>query len=136
LKIYDQKPFKQEYLLRLTRAFPFLQRLSIYDRNVSYHTYEEYQLYHPDWCSLVHFPHLTSLDFIDTTSYCIEHFLNEKKTYLPCLTELKTTYERLQRVTKYFTNDKTRHNCAHVKRLILEHDFVFLKEVYQYFPLL
>ena len=69
-------------------------------------------------------------------SYYVEHFLNETKTYLPRLTELKIRYEDLKMVTKNFTRDETRRNCAKVKRLIVEGCIVYPKDVYHYFPLL
>ena len=63
-----------------------------------------------------------------------EHFLNETKTHLPRLTELKIEYNLLETVTKNFTRDQTRMNCAHVKRLYLEEVIVHPKDFYSYFP--
>jgi hypothetical protein len=66
----------------------------------------------------------------------IEHFLNETKTHLPRLTELKISYEDLKMVTENFTRDETRRNCAKAKRLIVNSSVVYPKDVYDYFPLL
>ena len=82
------------------------------------------------------YPHLISLDINYVYSYYAEHFLNDTKTHLPRLTGLKVYYETLKTVTNNFTREETRRTCAKVKRLIVEHDIIYPKEVYCYFPLL
>jgi hypothetical protein len=69
-------------------------------------------------------------------THYVEHFLNETKTHLPRLTELKVDYDDLKTVTRKFTRDEMRRNCANVQRLILWNLIVYRKVVYRYFPLL
>jgi hypothetical protein len=58
-----------------------------------------------------------------------------KKTNLPRLTKLNVPYGTLERVTKNFTRNETRRNCAKVKHLIVENfSIVFSEDVYRYFP--
>lgn len=64
----------------------------------------------------------------------VDHFLNESKTHLPCLTELKVRFDDLKKVTENFTRDATRRNCAKIKRLIVEDLRDFPEDVYRYFP--
>jgi hypothetical protein len=135
LKLRDTAPFKHEFFIRLVRAFPFLKSLSIYNLRPPNWRFYEYR-YHIDWCSIVEYPHLVSLDINDVNIYYVEHFLSETKTLLPRLTELKIGYDDLEMVTEYFTRDATRRNCAKVKRLIVKHSIVYPKDVYYYFPLL
>jgi hypothetical protein len=45
-------------------------------------------------------------------------------------------YNELKIVTKNFTRDKTRRNCAKVKQLIIDKIIVHSKDFYDYFPLL
>jgi hypothetical protein len=61
-------------------------------------------------------------------THYVEHFLNEKKThfFLPRLTKLKVDYDDLKMLTKNFTRDETRRNCAEVKRLIAQDLKVYL----------
>jgi hypothetical protein len=59
----------------------------------------------------------------------VEQFLLEIKSYLPCLTQLRVSYDEL-------TTVKTRCNCAKVKILIYGKPLVFSKEFDLYFPLL
>jgi hypothetical protein len=136
LLLHDIYPFKHEFFIRLARAFPFLKNLSIDTILAPNWRWHEYHLRDKDWCSIVEYPHLISLDIYFANSYYAEHFLDETKTHLPRLTELKIRYEDLEMATKYFTRNETRRNCSKVKRLIVKHCIVYPKDVYHYFPLL
>ncbi|CAF4168153.1 unnamed protein product, partial [Rotaria sp. Silwood2] len=92
--------------------------------------------YFLDWCSIIEYLHLISLDVERANPYYIEHFLNETKTRLPCLTKLKVNYGDLKQVTENFSRDEMRLNCGRVKRLIVERSIVYPEYVYHYFPLL
>jgi hypothetical protein len=136
LKLWDKDAFKHEFFVRLARAFPFLQNLSIWNIKPPFLRFDESHLRNKDWCSIVEYPHLISLDIECVNNHYVEHLLNETKTRLPRLTELKITYYDLIIVTKSFTRDETRFNCARVKRLTVECPIVYPKDVYRYFPLL
>jgi hypothetical protein len=136
LKLWDKDAFKHEFFVRLARAFPFLKNLSIWNIIPPFLGVADIHARDKDWCSIVKYHHLISLDIECVNTHYVEHFLNETKTHLPHLTELKVTYDTLKRVTKNFTRDETRRNCARVKRLIVEDARVYPKDVYQYFPLL
>ncbi|CAF4930633.1 unnamed protein product, partial [Rotaria sp. Silwood1] len=114
LKLRDKYPFKHEFFIRLARGFPFLKSLYINTILAPNWKADEYHLKHIDWCSIVEYPHLISLDIDSANIYYAEHFLNETKTHLPCLTELKIRYEDLEMVTKNFTRNETRRNCTKV----------------------
>ncbi|CAF1383482.1 unnamed protein product, partial [Rotaria sp. Silwood1] len=114
LKLRDKYPFKHEFFIRLARGFLFLKSLSIDTILAPNWRADEYHLKHIDWCSIVEYPHLSSLDIDSANIYYAEHFLNETKTHLPCLTELKIRYEDLEMVTKNFTRNETRRNCTKV----------------------
>ncbi|CAF4381357.1 unnamed protein product [Rotaria sp. Silwood2] len=135
LNLWDKDPFKHEFFVRLTRAFPFLKKLSIWNIQAPFSTFDERHLSDKDWCSIVEYPHLISLDVARANTHYVEHFLNETKTHLPHLTELKVTYDDLEIVTKNFTRDETRRSCAGVKRLIVEGPINYSNDVYNYFPL-
>ena len=136
LKLRDKYPFKHELFIRITRSFPFLKSLSINTILAPNWRANEYHLRDIDWCSIVEYPYLSSLDIESANSYYAEHFLNETKTHLPGLTELKIRYEDLEMVTKNFTRNETRRNCTKVNRLIVTNFIVYPKDVYHYFPLL
>ncbi|CAF0820594.1 unnamed protein product [Rotaria sordida] len=136
LKLWDKDEFKHEFFVRLTRAFPCLQKLSIWNIKPPFLRCHEFHLRDKDWCSIIEYPHLISLNIEHAHPYYVEHFLNETKTHLPRLRELKITSYQLKNVTKNFTRDETRRNCARVNRLIVECQIVYSKDVYNYFPLL
>ena len=136
LKLRDDEPFKHEFFVRLARAFPFLKSLSIWNLEAPFFTLHEYHLRDKDWCSIVEYPHLISLNIRYTHHHYVEHLLNDTKTYLPRLTQLEILYDNLKTVTNNFTRDETRCNCAKVKRLIVGGCIAYPKEVYYYFPLL
>ena len=81
---------------------------------------------HDNWCSIIEYPNLISLDIIIVDVVYVENFLNDTKTHLPCLVELEVDYNQLETVT--------RNNYAKIKRLILlEESAVDLKEIRHYF---
>ncbi|CAF2987958.1 unnamed protein product [Rotaria sp. Silwood2] len=136
LKLWDPMPFKHAFFVRLARAFPVLKHLSIWNIEPPFFRCHEYHLYHKDWCSIVEYPHLISLDIDYVSTYYVEHFLNETKTHLPRLTQLKVSYQNLKMVTTNFTRDETRRSCAKVKQLIVRYPIVYTKDFCCYFPLL
>ena len=136
LALRDKVAFIHKFFVRLARAFPFLKSLSIWNMKRPFSRVLRRYLSNEDRHSIVEYPHLISLDIECVNSYYVEHFLNETKIYLPRLTKLKVTYENLEDVTKNFTRDETRHNCARVKQLIVDRPIVYSKGVYYYFPLL
>ncbi|CAF1411996.1 unnamed protein product [Rotaria sordida] len=84
--------------------------------------------------SIIQFSHLISLDMMVQNQYYIEQFLLDTKTHVPRLIELKLFYSHLKNVTKNFTRDATRHNCAHIKRLICYDTCDYPKKFDHYFP--
>ncbi len=136
LKLWDKDEFKHEFFVRLSRAFPFLQKLSIWNIKPPFWRRHDFHLRDKDWCSIVEYPHLISLNIRDAHSHYVEHFLNETKTHLPRLRELEIAFNALKNVTKNFTRDELRRNCARVNRLIVLCQIVHSKDVYDYFPLL
>jgi hypothetical protein len=74
---------------------------------------------HSQSCSMIEYPHLMSLDISYGHTDYLEQFLNETMAYVPCLTELTVCHSQLKEVTKDFTREETRRNCAMVKRLII-----------------
>ncbi|CAF4262047.1 unnamed protein product [Adineta steineri] len=134
LKLKDRNAFKHEFFVRLQRSFPNVKHLSISNIQQRYWRCNERYLLEKDWCSIIEFSHLIVLDVKDANFYYLEHFLNETKTHLPCLTELKVNYDHLKRVTENFTKDEIRRNCSRVQRIILERPIVYAEHVYRFFP--
>ncbi|CAF3995129.1 unnamed protein product [Rotaria sordida] len=134
LTLWDPKPYKHKFFVRLARAFPILKYLLVWNIELPFFRRHESHLYDTDWCSIVEFPHLISLDIDCVSTYYVEHFLNEIKTHLPHLTELKVNYQQLDLAIKNFTRDETRRNCAQVKQLIVKYPIIYTKDFCSYFP--
>ncbi|CAF3995893.1 unnamed protein product, partial [Adineta steineri] len=124
LLIQDTIPFEHEFFMRIARSFPLLKHLCIRNR-------ESQQLnglvtFSSDNCqlhSIIEYPHLTILDVRSSHIDYAEQFLNETKTFIPCLTEIEASFSgHLKAVTKDFTREETRRNCA--KKTIIECDLM------------
>jgi hypothetical protein len=136
LKVRDGNAFKHEFFIRLARAFPFLKSLSISNRRLPFWRFDEHHLREKEWCSIIEYPHLIFLDVENANPYYVENLLNETKTHLPNLKQLKVTFEVLKLVTENFTRDDLRRTCLRVERLIVHYPIDYPENVYRYFPLL
>jgi hypothetical protein len=141
LSIMGTVPFKHEFFVRLAHSFPLLKCLRLANFVPQSEDSDELKFDNNELCLVVEYPHMKSLDIMNAFGYA-EQFLNESKTRLPNLVELRIEYNILQIVTENFTRDATRVNCIKVKRLILTELFddsemiVQPKDFYIYFPLL
>lgn len=129
LWVRDVIPFEHEFFLRLTYSFPVLKRLCISGQNKS----TDHRIQSN---SIAQYSHLSCLRVISIGTRYVEQFLNEGKTNLPCLTQLRVIYEELRTVTNDFTREDTRRNCRNIKQLIMYTNIVGSKDFHSYFPLL
>ncbi|UJR34875.1 hypothetical protein I4U23_027653 [Adineta vaga] len=113
LVVRDVISFNREFFIQLARAFPLLMTLRIFNREPQSCQFTDSQSY-----EIAKYPHLTYLDIRCGNDY-IEQFLNETKTYVPCLTKLRVVYNNLRIVTNNFTRKETRRNCAKIKQLLI-----------------
>ena len=134
LRVYDFVPFEHEFFIRIATAFPLLKCFNVMNLMPQVWNVNGIQSNDNQSYSIVAYSHLISLDLRFVCIDYIEEFLLETKTHLLRPIELKVRYDQLKTVTKNFTNDATRLNCANVKRLITEPISVYLQEVYDYFP--
>ena len=82
---------------------------------------------------VIEYLHLTSLDVTRCHEDYLDQFLNETKAYIPCLTKLSVSASELKKVTKDFTKETTRRNCANLKELLID-PMIDLTEHSHYFP--
>ncbi|CAF4938728.1 unnamed protein product [Rotaria sp. Silwood1] len=135
LHVKDNDPFRHEFFVRIVRSFPLLKYLRIY--NVRSSLPVDLMTFSSDNCQLystIEYLHLTILDLSCAHREYIEQFLNETKTYMPCLTELFVMVRDLTVVTKNFTRNETRRNCAKVKTLFILPPLLHVEGLYDYFP--
>ena len=126
------RPFEHEFFLRISRSFPFLKSITVFNRLEQ--TRSEQCLDDGQVSSIVEYSNLIELDLHYASIDYMEQFLIHTRTHWPRLNSLRVQYEHLTRVTENCTNNATRLNCAKVKRLITEVTMVHSKDVYSYFP--
>ncbi|CAF1069315.1 unnamed protein product [Rotaria sordida] len=124
----DRKhPFEQEFFQIVSNCFPFLQKLTIWN----YQPQKRKQ----QLCPIITFPYLHCLILRSVNVDYADQFLNDTKIHLPCLLELRITYESLVMITYNFTNDATRLTCARLRILIIYGSYVRPENFHKYFPL-
>jgi hypothetical protein len=134
LRLSDRVPFKHEFFIRIAQSFPSLQYLFVQNIRSPLWNFDNHFSINDHPCSIVEYPHLTSLNIEFVNIDYVDQFLNESKTHLSCLTELTIRFDALKNVTENFTRDATRRNCTKVKRLIVSDPIDFSEDVYRYFP--
>jgi hypothetical protein len=132
LSMRDVIPFNHELFIRVARGFPLLTTFRIWNNR----SQSVCDLNSNDSDEIAHYTHLTSLDIWYADIDYLEQFLDERKTYVPCLTNLKVFYQNLTFITNHFAREETRRNCAKIKRLNFVMPLVHPKDFYVYFPLL
>ncbi|CAF1248460.1 unnamed protein product [Adineta steineri] len=114
LLVQDIMPFEHEFFMRIARSFPLLKHLYIW--NSKSQKLNGLMTFSSDNCQLqpiIEYPHLTILDVNFAHIDYVEQFLNETKTFVPCLTKFRvSSVNELKAVTKEFTRKETRRNCA------------------------
>ena len=127
LSMFDQRPFEHQLFEIISKDFPCLQTLTIY--NYKQPENEQHSL-----STLITFNHLFELNISEVHSDYVIQFLSDKKTCVPRLTNLIVPYKRLVAATNDFTNEATRLNCASIKFLNTYEQFVGTEHFYSYFP--
>ena len=140
LRMFDLLyPLENTFFARIALDFPLLNHLGIFNL-IKQEQKSSCQLKHSgEKSSIIEYSYLNELDFPLTHDDYIEQFLSSLNTHLPCLHRLYIEYEQLVNVTKNFTRDATRINCAKLKHITFLDENVNLvhsKDFYMYFPLL
>jgi hypothetical protein len=135
LLVEDTNPFKHEFFIRIARSFPLLKYLRIFNRKSQ--VLDGLITFSSDNCqldSIIEYLHLTKLDVRYAHRDYVEQFLNETKAFMPCLTEFGVNVDDLVAVTKDFTREETRRNCAKVKQIFILYSTIYSEEFFLYFP--
>jgi hypothetical protein len=135
LLVEDTNPFKHEFFIRIARSFPLLKYLRII--NIESQVLDGLMTFSSDNCqlhSIIEYLHLTRLDVRYAHRDYVEQFLNETKAFIPCLTKFEVDVDHLKAVTKDFTREETRRNCAKVERIDTLGLLLYSEDVFLYFP--
>ncbi|CAF4912563.1 unnamed protein product [Rotaria sp. Silwood1] len=136
LTVKDEISFKHEFFNGIALSFPLLEELCVINIKPQSLISDKWNTNDNQWYSIIKFPYLISLRLVTVHIDYIDQFLNERKTHLPCLTELTVNYNNLLIVTEHFTRDATWLNCMKIKKLNVGETIEHTKHLHVYFPLL
>lgn len=130
ISLFDERPFEHEFFIRIAQSFPFIESLSIRNKQSQKSNKNKNGEYFP-----ITYPYLRQINLILVNDDYVEQFLDDTKTCLPKNITFNTAYECLQNVTHHFTREETRNNCAKITMLEPCHQFILTEEFRMYFPL-
>ena len=125
------RPFEHDFFARISRAFPLLNRLAIFN-----FAGQQKKLIHEQTSSIIVYSQLVKLNLGGAHIDYVKQFLFESNTRLLCLKKLRVKYKHLIIVTDNFTSDAARANCANLKHIIFDDDIpvVYPANFFDYFP--
>ena len=117
ITLYDEYPFEHEFFLRISQSFPFLQTLSLINKQPQKNKQSYQSINSNQNSSIVTYNSLLTLYIEKVHDDYLEEFLLSTKTYFRNEILLHVDYNLLERVTNKFTRDDTRINCAKVNEI-------------------
>ena len=128
--LFDERPFDQNFFLRIAQAFPLLKDLTVKNFQAQNRNFNDDNQHF----SMIEYPSLTILCLKEVHDDYAEQFLLDGKTFFSNYIWLMIDCETLQRVTHNFTRDATRLNCTKIKRIHLSNRLNLPNHFYTYFP--
>ncbi|UJR16281.1 hypothetical protein I4U23_003187 [Adineta vaga] len=120
LRILDfERSFENSFFVKISQSFPLLHLLSVSNTIERLEKPSHRAMKNKDTSSVIEFPNLMEIYLVDVHIDYVEQFLCCLNTRLPSLSTLHAHYEQLLTVTKNFTRNETRINCAKVKDVYL-----------------
>jgi len=113
VSLYDERPFEHQFFLRIQKSFPFMEELIV--RNETRQINKQFRK--SKNLSIIKYPYLKELDLIQSCIDYYEQFLCDTVTYLSFDVRLFMDHELVTKVTRNFTRNRTRNNCAKIKIL-------------------
>ncbi|CAF3936524.1 unnamed protein product [Rotaria magnacalcarata] len=114
VSLYDERPFEHEFFIKIAKCFPFMEKLTVYNKKPQLNKFDERSTDDNRHLSVIQYPYLRLLDLFDAHDDYAEQFLLEFKTCLPIKVDLHVHFSTLSRVTHNFTRNATRMNCAKI----------------------
>jgi hypothetical protein len=131
------RPFEYDFFVRISQAFPLLNKLKIVNPNDQETRLTHQQDEHEEISSIIEFSHLTILDVSNCDMDYAKQLLFDSEARLPCLNTLHIKYIFLEIITKNFTNNAARANCSKLQHIISDAPpMPHPENFYIYFPLL
>jgi hypothetical protein len=115
VSLYDERPFEYEFFLRITQSFPFMEELTV--RNEERQINKQFRKSKNESqkeLSIIKYPYLKQLNLIHSCIDYYEQFLIDTKMDLAYGVRVLMIYEQVKKVTRNFTRNRTRTNCAKI----------------------
>ncbi|CAM2712079.1 unnamed protein product [Rotaria socialis] len=134
ISLYDEYPFEHEFFIKISQSIPFMERLSLINHQSQIHK-QSYKLINHNFNSTIaKYNYLITLDIEEIHDDYIEEFLFNTKTYFHNNIVISINYKSLERVTRNFTRDVTRINCAKINEIFLSGEKRYFNSLRDYFP--
>jgi len=134
VSLYDERPFEHEFFVKIAKSFPFMEKLTIYNKKTQKNKLHEQSKDDNRHLSIIQYPYLTYLNLNDVHDNYVEQFLLDTKTCLSRELELEVDYEPVERVTHNFTRDATRINCSKLIYFCVPSEIPIQQQLKDYFP--
>ncbi|CAF3092415.1 unnamed protein product, partial [Rotaria sp. Silwood2] len=110
VSFYDERPFEHEFFVKIAQSFPFMEELTVRNQKRQINK----RLRNSKNLSIIKYPYLKELFIINTCMDYYEQFLFDTNTCLPFDVRVYMQYELVKQVTRNFTRNRTRSNCAKI----------------------
>jgi hypothetical protein len=117
ISLFDERPFEHEFFIQIAQSFPLMEKFTLTNRKAQQHRkYQKSKDNKKDF-PIIEYSHLTEIELTDVHKDYLEQFLDNTKTSLSKTIKLHVDYKLLKKVTRNFTKERTRDNCAKVNDL-------------------
>ncbi|CAF4196107.1 unnamed protein product [Rotaria sp. Silwood2] len=125
VSLYDERPFEHEFFLRIAELFPFMEELTIHNEQRQINKQFRKSKNENQDLPIIKYPYLKQLDLIDTCIDYYEQFLFDTKINLAFGVRVYMVYELVKQVTRNFTRNRTRTNCAKINYVNLSSEIQY-----------
>jgi len=133
ISLFDEHPYEHRFFLRLSKAFPFIRKLTI--DNLKAQNEKSSPSDNED-LSIIEYSSMTELCLFNAHDDYIEQFLLDSKAFIPNYFSISIRYHSLERITNHFTRDETRINSKKIKHMLLYSRQNFSNDFKKYFSYL
>ncbi|CAF4738516.1 unnamed protein product, partial [Rotaria sp. Silwood2] len=102
ISLFDDHPFEHEFFLQIAQSFPFLKSLCLVNEKGQNNKQCIKSSNHHQNLSIIKYPYLTQLDFLQAHDDYIEQFLLDTKTYLPYNIPVASLRDLVKILTLYY----------------------------------
>jgi hypothetical protein len=135
LSLYDTQAFEHEFFLRISQAFPLMQKLTLINLQGQSREESSQSINDEQGLTLVKYFHLIELELDQVHDDYVEEFLSHRKTFFSNSIYLCIRYQSIARVTHHFRRDSTQMNCRKIKKIfLLGGDDYSIESLENYFP--